>query len=94
MSDSKREKNFVLRVLDSEDPPREAPAGMKEKINEYNRLQTEDPAKAQAMLAEFMADEAVVAGLAKPVEFGEEQVAFVSVQVVYSFGHLSSCSRA
>ena len=52
-------------VLNSEDPPREAPEGIKEKLELYNRLQTEDPAKAQAMLAEFMADESVVAGLGK-----------------------------
>jgi len=72
-----RYKDVLFLVLDSEDPPREAPPGMKEKLDEYNRLQTEDPAKAQAMLAEFMADESVVAGLAKPVEFDAKQVAFV-----------------
>jgi len=70
-------KNVLFVVLDSENPPRVAPPGMKEKINEYNRLQIEDPAKAQAMLAEFMSDEAVVAGLSKPVEFDDEQVNFV-----------------
>ena len=69
--------NTLFLVLDSEDPPREAPPGMKEKIALYNRLQTEDPAKAKAMLAEFMSDESVVAGLAKPVEFGADQMAFV-----------------
>ena len=62
-------------VLDSEDPPRTPPEGIKEKLDEYNRLQTEDPAKAQAMLAEFMSDESVVAGLAKPVVFGDDQIA-------------------
>jgi len=67
----------LFLVLDSEDPPREAPPGMKEKIATYNRLQTEDPAKAKAMLAEFMSDKSVVAGLAKPVEFGANQMAFV-----------------
>jgi len=74
--------NFVYNdtlfvVLDSEDPPREAPEGIKEKLELYNRMQTEDPAKAQAMLAEFMADESVVAGLAKEIEFTEEQVAWL-----------------
>jgi hypothetical protein len=59
-------KNTLFLVLDSEDPPREAPPGMKEKLDLYNRLQTEDPAKAQEMLAEFMSDESVVAGLAQP----------------------------
>jgi len=70
-------KNVLFVVLDTEDPPREAPPGMKEKIALYNRLQTEDPAKAEAMLAEFMSDESVVAGLAKPVEFSADQVAYL-----------------
>jgi len=70
-------KNVLFVVLDTEDPPREAPPGMKEKIALYNRLQTEDPAKAQAMLDEFMSDESVVAGLAKPVEFSANQMDFL-----------------
>ena len=70
-------KDVLFMVLDSEDPPREAPEGIKEKLEVYNKLQTEDPAKAQAMLAEFMADESVVAGLSKPVEFNEKQSAWV-----------------
>ena len=70
-------KNVLFLVLDTEDPPRPAPEGMEEKIETYNRLQTEDPAAAQAMLAEFMSDEAVVAALGKPVEFAADQVASV-----------------
>ena len=70
-------KDVLFLVLDSEDPPRAAPEGIKEKIELYNRLQTEDPAKAQAMLAEFMSDEAVVAALGEPVEFSDDQIAFV-----------------
>lgn len=70
-------KNVMFVVLDTEDPPREAPPGMKEKIVLYNRLQTEDPAKAQAMLDDFMSDDSVVAGLAKPVEFSADQMAFL-----------------
>jgi len=70
-------KGVLFVVLDSEDPPRVAPEGIKEKLNEYNRLQTEDPAKAQAMLAEFMSDEAVIAALGKPVEFNQKQMAWV-----------------
>ena len=70
-------RDVLFVVLDSEDPPREAPEGIKEKIETYNRLQTEDPAKAQAMLAEFMSDESVVAALGKSIEFDEEQVAFL-----------------
>ena len=71
-------KDALFVVLNSEDTPREAPEGIREKLELYNRLQTEDPAKADAMLAEFMADSAVVAGLAEPVDFGDEQVAWVS----------------
>jgi hypothetical protein len=71
-------QNVLFLVLDSEDNSRPAPPpGMKEKIERYNRLQVEDPAKAQAMLAEFMSDEAVIAGLSKPVEFSEEQVNWI-----------------
>jgi len=70
-------KNVLFIVLDSEDPPRVAPPGMKEKIELYNRLQTEDPAKAQAMLDEFMSDESVVAGLAKHIDFKDNQIAFI-----------------
>jgi hypothetical protein len=71
-------KDVLFLVLDSEDPPRAAPDGMEERIEEYNRLQTEDPARAQAMLAEFMADESVVAALGVPVEFNDAQLNFVS----------------
>ncbi len=50
---------------------------MKEKIELFNRLQSEDPERAQEMLAEFMSDEAVIAGLSKPVEFRKDQLDFV-----------------
>jgi len=70
-------KDVLFVVLDTEDPPREAPPGMKEKIDLYNKLQVEDPAKAEAMLAEFMSDESVVAGLAKPVEFSADQMSYL-----------------
>jgi hypothetical protein len=70
-------RNVLFVVLDSEDPPRAAPEGIKEKLEVYNRLQTEDPAKARAMLAEFMSDEAVVAALGTPVDFGDQQVAYL-----------------
>jgi Calcineurin-like phosphoesterase len=71
-------KNVLFVVLDSEDPPRAAPEGMREKLELYNRLQTEDPERAQAMLAEFMSDEAIVGALGKPVDFADEQVDFVA----------------
>jgi hypothetical protein len=70
-------KNVLFMILDSEDPPREAPEGIKEKIGLYNKLQTEDPAKAQAMLAEFMSDEAVIAALSRPVEFTGRQLEWI-----------------
>ena len=71
-------KDTLFMVLDSEDDSRPSPPPeMKEKIELFNRLQTEDPARAQEMLAEFMSDEAVIAGLSKPVEFREDQLAFI-----------------
>jgi hypothetical protein len=70
-------RDVLFVVLDSEDPPRAAPEDIKEKLELYNRLQIEDPPKAQEMLAEFMSDEAVVAALSKPVEFSEKQMAWI-----------------
>jgi len=78
--------NVLFIVLDSEDPPRTAPDGMEEKLETYNRLQKEDPAKAQAMLKEFMSDEAVVAALGKKVEFGDDQSTFVKNTLVQNAG--------
>ena len=70
--------NVLFLILDSEDAPRlEPPPGMEESIKLYNKLQTEDPQRAKEMLAEFMKDEAVVAGLTKPVEFLEEQMNWI-----------------
>jgi len=67
-------KNVLFMVLDTEYNRPAPPPDMKQKIELYNRLQTEDPARAQAMLEEFMSDESVVAGLATPVEFSQEQL--------------------
>jgi hypothetical protein len=70
--------DVLFLALDSEDDSRpEPPAGMKESIELYNRLQTEDPEAAQAMLVDFMSDEAVIASLSNPVEFKEDQVAWI-----------------
>jgi len=69
--------DVLFMVLDTEYNRPSPPPGMKEKIELYNRLQVEDPAKAQAMLKEFMSDESVVAGLATPVEFDEKQLAWI-----------------
>ena len=77
-------KGALFIILDSEDPPRVAPEGMREKLDLYNRLQTEDPERAQAMLAEFMSDEAVVAALGKPVEFTADQIASVEKALAQS----------
>ena len=70
-------KDVLFLVLDSEDPPRVPPEGIKEKLDTYKRLQVEDPPKAQEMLAEFMADDAVIAALGKPVEFNDAQLSFI-----------------
>jgi 3',5'-cyclic AMP phosphodiesterase CpdA len=71
-------KDVLFMVLDSEDGPRpEPPPDMLEKINLYGRLQAEDPVKAREMLAEFMKDEAIVAALGQPVEFPDEQMAWI-----------------
>lgn len=71
-------RDVLFMVLDSEDGSRpEPPPEMKEKLELYNRLQTEDPAKAKTMLAEFMSDEAVIAGLSKPVEFRKPQMDWI-----------------
>jgi len=70
-------KNVLFLVLDTEYNRPAPPPDMKEKIELYNRLQVEDPVKAQAMLAEFMSDESVIAGLSTPVSFDEKQVSWV-----------------
>jgi 3',5'-cyclic AMP phosphodiesterase CpdA len=71
-------KDVLFLVLDTEDSPRpEPPPDMLEKIKLYERLQTEDPARAKEMLAEFMSDEAIVAALGQPVDFPEAQLAWV-----------------
>jgi len=70
-------KDVLFMVLDTEYDRPAPPPDMKEKIELYNRLQVEDPPKAQAMLAEFMSDESVIAGLSTPVEFDEKQLAWI-----------------
>jgi len=70
--------NVLFMVLNSEDNSRpEPPPGKNEFLETYNRLQTENPEAAKKLLAEFMKDESVVAGLSKPVEFPEEQMASI-----------------
>jgi len=70
-------KDVLFMVLDTEYNRPAPPPDMKEKLELYNRLQVEDPAKAQAMLAEFMSDESVIAGLSSPVEFDEQQLTWI-----------------
>lgn len=71
-------QDVLFLVLNSEDGSRpEPPPHMQESIETYNRLQTEDPEAAQKMLGEFMKDESVIAGLSKPVEFPEDQIAWI-----------------
>ena len=68
-------RDALFLVLNSEDPPRPAPENMEEDIELYNRLQKEDPEKAQAMLEGFMA--AVASFLGKPANFSDQQVTYV-----------------
>lgn len=71
-------EDVLFLVLNSEDGSRpEPPEHIKESIELYNRLQTEDPERARELLEEFMKDESVIAGLAVPVEFPSEQVAWI-----------------
>jgi len=71
-------RNVLFMVLDTEDAPRlDPPPGMEEQIKLYNRLQTEDPERAKRMLDDFMKDEAIVAGLSKPVEFPQGQMDWI-----------------
>ncbi|UCG75539.1 MAG: metallophosphoesterase [Gemmatimonadota bacterium] len=71
-------KDVLFMVLDSEDSPRpEPPPEIRELTKVYKRLQTEDPEAAQRMLAEFMSDDAIVAALGRPVEFPEDQMAWI-----------------
>jgi len=70
--------DVLFMVLNTEDSLRpQPPADMKEKIELYNKLQVEDPEQASKMLEEFMADEAVVAALGKPVGFPEKQLTWI-----------------
>ena len=72
-------KDVLFVVLDSEDNSRPPPPDhMKESIELYNRLQTEDPEEAQRMLEEFMKDESIIASLSVPVEFPEDQLNWVA----------------
>jgi len=70
-------KDALFMVLDTEYNRPAPPPDMKEKIALYNKLQVEDPARAQAMLEEFMSDESVVAGLGTPVEFDDKQLDWI-----------------
>jgi 3',5'-cyclic AMP phosphodiesterase CpdA len=71
-------RDVLFMVLDSEDSPRpEPPSEIKEKTLIYKKLQVEDPEAAKKMLAEFMSSEAIVAALGQPVEFPDEQMAWI-----------------
>jgi len=48
-------RNVLFLVMNSEDPSNPVPKDIAEKTIEYKKLQEKDPAKAKAMLAEFMA---------------------------------------
>ena len=68
-------RDALFLVLNSEDPPRAAPADIEERIELYNSLQAEDPERAKEMLDGFM--ETVASYLGKPANFSDEQVAYV-----------------
>ena len=70
-------QDTLFMVLDSEDPPRTAPPGIKEKLDLYKKLVVDDPPEAQKLLKEFMSDESVVAGLAQVVEFEGAQMEWI-----------------
>jgi hypothetical protein len=71
-------RDVLFMVLDSEDSPRpEPPPEIKEQTKVYKRLQVEDPPAARKMLAEFMKSDAIVAALGQPVEFPDEQIAWI-----------------
>ena len=68
----------LFLVLSSEDGGRpEPPDEIKEDLATYNRLKTEDPEAAMAMLQEFMTSEAVIAALGQPVTFGQAQLTWI-----------------
>ena len=54
------------------------PADIKEELDLYNRLQVEDPAAAQKLLAEFLAAPEPVAALAKKIEWEGDQMNFIT----------------
>jgi len=66
-------RNVLFLVLNSEDPSNPAPEDMEEKTATYKKLQKEDPAAAQAMLAEFMDS---LASYRVPANFSDAQVAY------------------
>jgi hypothetical protein len=68
-------REVLFLVLNSEDPPNAAPEGIEESIELYNKLQVEDPERAQAMLDEFMAT--VEESFRVPANFSDQQVAYI-----------------
>lgn len=66
-------RGVLFLVLNSEDPSNPVPDDIEEKTAIYKKLQEEDPAAAQAMLAEFMES---LASYRMPANFSDEQVAY------------------
>ena len=64
-------RNTLFLVLNSEDPSNPIPKDVGEKTIEYNKLQKEDPAKAHAMLAEFMES---LDAYKKPMVMSDKQI--------------------
>jgi len=63
--------NVLFLVFNSEDPSNPTPKEMEEKTAQYKKLQQEDPAKAQAMLGEFMAS---LDAYRKPMVMSNQQI--------------------
>jgi len=63
--------NVLFLVFNSEDPSNPVPKEIAEKTAEFKKLQQEDPAKAQAMLTEFMAS---LDAYRKPMVMSDQQI--------------------
>lgn len=68
-----RYRDVLFLVLNSEDPSNPAPENLAQLTAEYKRLQAEDPAKAQELVAEFMAG---IDAYRKPMMMGDRQLGY------------------
>ena len=66
-------RNVLFLVMNSEDPSNPVPKDIAEKTAEFKKLQEKDPAKAHAMLAEFMAS---LDAYKTPMVMSERQIGY------------------